>query len=139
MRARYSIRGFVRSSVGPSVRRSMVIAPAHLSATGIGRVSGLVNWPLACTTHLLHSLTRSLNSLSSSWDIEFHNYVFTLKICSTATITSVVVTENTPLISSVRVDVGQEEVEKYFEMSPESFFMPSQVSGSSWRLIDYVD
>ena len=49
MRTRNSIRGFVRRSVGPSVRWSVrharvekwKNAPAHLSATG-GRVSGLV-------------------------------------------------------------------------------------------------
>ena len=52
MRPCISIRGFVRPLVGRSVGRSVVIelervktrisAPAHPSATGIGRVSGLV-------------------------------------------------------------------------------------------------
>ena len=47
-----SVRPSVRPSVGPLVRRSVMIelesvktrisAPAHPSATGIGRVSGLV-------------------------------------------------------------------------------------------------
>ena len=57
MRTRNSIRAFVRPSVRPSVRRSVgplvrehesksvktrISAPAHASATGIGRLSGLV-------------------------------------------------------------------------------------------------
>ena len=52
LRTRNSIRGFVGPSVGPSVGPFVVIeleivktrisAPAHPSATGIGRVSGLI-------------------------------------------------------------------------------------------------
>ena len=70
-----SIRGFVYPSVSMSVHDDQVgkcekriFAPAHPSATGVGRVSGLVNSSLgrslclfACANHSAHS-THSLYS-----------------------------------------------------------------------------
>ena len=70
MRPRISIRGFVRPSVRWLVGWSVVIelesvkthisAPAHPSATGIGRVSGLVvnqGDPISLDSSFLSSVT----------------------------------------------------------------------------------
>ena len=100
MRTRNSIRGFVRPSVrpsvGPSVRWSVVIelesvktrisAPAHPSATGIGRVSGLVFFLLRSTTwpagHTLHDLVNAFKLIKIVLPNHSHIYGLSKVLCT---------------------------------------------------------